>query len=74
MYKFITQFPYLLAKFITFAQYKSVKTKQEMKDFKATAYTLRCVATERTFEDTGWVLEDKQCDEPSLVRAIYDKR
>ena len=74
MYKFITQFPYLLAKFITFAQYKSVKTKQEMKDFKATAYTLCCVATERTFEDTGWVLEDKQCEEPSLVRAIYDKK
>ena len=74
MYKFITQIPYLLAKFITFAQYKSVKTKQEMKDFKATAYTLRCVATERTFEDTGWVLEDKQCEEPSLVRAIYDKK
>ena len=45
-----------------------------MKDFKATAYTLRCVATERTFEDTGWVLEDKQCEEPSLVRAIYDKK
>ena len=74
MYKFITQIPYLLAKFITFALYKSVKTKQEMKDFKATAYTLRCVATERTFEDTGWVLEDKQCEEPSLVRAIYDKK
>ena len=45
-----------------------------MKDFKATAYTLCCVATERTFEDTGWVLEDKQCEEPSLVRAIYDKK
>ena len=74
MYKFITQIPYLLAKFITFALYKSVKTKQEMKDFKATAYTLCCVATERTFEDTGWVLEDKQCEEPSLVRAIYDKK
>ena len=45
-----------------------------MKDFKATAYTLCCVASERKFEDTGWVLEDKQCEEPSLVRAIYDKK
>ena len=45
-----------------------------MKDFKPTAYTLQCVATERTFEDTGWVLEDKECQEPSLVRAIYDKK
>ena len=45
-----------------------------MKNFKPTAYTLRCVATERTFEDTGWVLEDKECGEPSLVRAIYDKK
>ena len=74
MYKFITQIPYFLAKFITFAQYKSVKTKQEMKDFKPTAYTLCCVASERKFEDTGWVLEDKECEAPSLVRAIYDKK
>ena len=44
-----------------------------MDNFKATAYTLKCVATEREFEDTGWVLEDKECEEPSLVRAIYAK-
>ena len=74
MYKFITQIPYFLAKFITFAQYKSVKTKQEMKDFKPTAYTLCCVASERKFEDTGWVLEDKECEAPSLGRAIYDTK
>ncbi len=45
-----------------------------MDNFKATAYTLKCVATEREFEDTGWVLEDKECEEPSLVRAIYVKK
>ena len=45
-----------------------------MKDFKPTAYTLCCVASERKFEDTGWVLEDKECEAPSLVRAIYDKK
>ena len=45
-----------------------------MENFKATEYTLKCVATEREFEDTGWVLEDKECTEPSLVRAIYAKK
>ena len=45
-----------------------------MDNFKATDYTLKCVATEREFEDTGWVLEDKECEEPSLVRAIYAKK
>ena len=45
-----------------------------MDNFKATAYTMKCVATEREFEDTGWVLEDKECEEPSLVRAIYAKK
>ena len=45
-----------------------------MENFKATAYTLKCVATEREFEDTGWVLEDRECEEPSLVRAIYESK
>ena len=45
-----------------------------MENFKATEYTLKCVATEHEFEDTGWVLEDKECEEPSLVRAIYKNK
>ena len=45
-----------------------------MENFKATAYTLKCVATEREFEDTGWVLEDRECSEPSLVRAVYENK
>ena len=45
-----------------------------MKNFEATAYTLKCVATEHEFEDAGWTLEDKECGEPSLVRAIYAKK
>lgn len=45
-----------------------------MKNIKATAYTLKCVATNREFEDTGWLLEDFQAEEPSLVRAIYEKK
>ncbi len=45
-----------------------------MKNFEATAYTLKCVATDHEFEDAGWTLEDKECQEPSLVRAIYAKK
>ena len=45
-----------------------------MKNIKATAYTLKCVASNREFEDTGWLLEDAQAEEPSLVRAIYEKK
>ena len=45
-----------------------------MDNFKATAYTLKCVATGREFEDTGWVLEDRECSEPSLVRAVYENK
>ena len=42
-----------------------------MKDFKPTKYTLECVATGREFDDTGWVLDDRECKTPSLVRAKY---
>ena len=45
-----------------------------MKNFKATAYTLQCVATGHEFEDTGWILEDREADGPSLVRAIYQQK
>lgn len=45
-----------------------------MEEFKPTQYTLQCVATGREFEDTGWVLDDKECKSPSLVRAIYAKK
>ncbi|MFR9620948.1 MAG: cysteate synthase [Rikenellaceae bacterium] len=45
-----------------------------MKEFKATNYTLECVETGREFEDTGWVIDDKQCATPSLIRAKYEKQ
>lgn len=45
-----------------------------MKDFKATEYTLECVATGREFEPTPWAMEDKTCKTPSLIRAKYKKR
>lgn len=43
-----------------------------MENFKPTKYSLHCVATKRNFEDDGWMLEDRQCKTPSLVKAIYD--
>ena len=45
-----------------------------MEDFKATGYTLRTVATGRSFEDTGWVIDDELSPKPSLVRAEYQKK
>lgn len=42
-----------------------------MENFKPTKYTLKCVATDREFEDTGWILDDRECKTPSLVRANY---
>ena len=45
-----------------------------MKDFEPTRYVLEAVATGRRFEDSGWALADPQCKEPSLIRAIYEKK
>ncbi len=45
-----------------------------MENFTPTPYTLECVATGREFEDTGWMLADPQCKEPSLVRARYARK
>lgn len=45
-----------------------------MDKFTPTHYTLRCVATGHEFEDHGWDLADNECCEPSLVRAIYEKK
>lgn len=45
-----------------------------MEDFKPTEYMLECVATGRRFEDSGWTLEDRMCNSPSLVRAVYARK
>lgn len=45
-----------------------------MEEFKPTKYTLKCVATGREFEDTGWMLEDRQSKSPSLIRTVYAKK
>lgn len=45
-----------------------------MKDFNATRYKLKNIATERVFDDEGWTLEDKQSHVPSLIRAVYESK
>ncbi|MCM1041527.1 MAG: cysteate synthase [Bacteroides sp.] len=45
-----------------------------MENFKPTGYRLKTIATDRVFKDEGWVIDDPQCDSPSLVRALYDKK
>ena len=43
-------------------------------EIKPTEYKLQTIATGRTFEDTGWGINDKECSSPSLVRAVYAKK
>jgi cysteate synthase len=42
--------------------------------FEPTKYRLKTVASGRVFEDKGWMLNDPECNEPSLIRAIYEKK
>ena len=42
-----------------------------MENYKPTKYTLKCVATGREFDDTGWILDDHEFKGHSLVRANY---
>ena len=45
-----------------------------MENFKPTKYSLKCVATNREFDDSGWILDDPEYKSPSLVRAEYEKK
>lgn len=45
-----------------------------IKEFKPTPYTLESVKTGSQFKDEGWTLEAPGEAEPSLVRAIYEKK
>ena len=42
--------------------------------FIPTKYHLQTIATGRLFDDQGWTLDDPQCDKPSMVRPIYEKK
>lgn len=41
---------------------------------KPSKYRLQSISTGRIFEDTGWVLDDDQSTQPTLIRALYDKQ
>ncbi len=45
-----------------------------MENFIPTGYKLKTIATNRVFDDEGWIIDDPQCDSPSLVRAMYEKK
>jgi len=42
--------------------------------FEPTKYKLQNVLTGNLFEDSGWLLEDATSQQPSLVRAVYEKK
>ncbi len=44
------------------------------KDFSPTKYQLKSFKTGKEFEDSGWTLDEPGAIEPSLIRAIYDKK
>lgn len=45
-----------------------------MTPINPTNYTLKCVATSRTFDDQGWTIDDPKAETPSLIRTIYEKK
>ncbi|HYQ58262.1 MAG TPA: cysteate synthase [Draconibacterium sp.] len=44
------------------------------KDFSPTKYILKSFKTGKEFNDTGWLLDAPGEAEPTLIRAIYDKK
>ncbi len=45
-----------------------------MKGFSPTKYTLKSFKSGKEFNDAGWTLDAPGEMEPSLIRAIYDKK
>jgi cysteate synthase len=43
-------------------------------DFTMTNYRLQSVKTGKVFEDNGWTLDAPGEKEPTLIRAIYEKK
>jgi len=44
------------------------------KDFQATQYILESIKSGKRFEDEGWTLDAPNETDPSLIRAIYEKK
>lgn len=53
---------------------KSVNNYFTLLNTMKTKYTLVNVATGREFEDSGWLLEDKESNENTLIRTKYAKK
>ena len=45
-----------------------------IKDFSPTRYKLKSFVSGKEYEDTGWLLDAPGEKEPTLIRAIYDRR
>jgi len=45
-----------------------------IKDFKGTAYKLKSFKTGNEFSDKGWTLDAPNETDPTLIRAIYEKK
>ena len=45
-----------------------------MMKFQESPYLLENIATGRRFDDTGWLLSDPEYPQPSLLRALYEKK
>ena len=45
-----------------------------IKDFSPTQYILKSFKSAKEFTDTGWLLDAPEETEPSLIRAIYNKK
>ena len=52
----------------------STKKTAMNKEFSATPYKLQSVKTGKIFEDKGWMLDAPDENEPTLIRAIYEKK
>ncbi len=44
------------------------------KEFSPTKYILKSYKTGKEFEDTGWMLDAPEENNPTLIRAVYDKK
>ena len=65
---------FLIYHYICTILFKNKLTYLYMENFKPTKYTLQCVATGREFDDSGWILDDAEYKQPSLIRANYEKK
>ena len=60
-----------MALFFTFAKQKLYAM---INDFKGTTYKLKSFKTGNEFSDKGWTLDAPNETDPTLIRAIYEKK